>query len=83
MAVKSRFRVMVNSAKCVGCDLCRLRCSFRFTRTFRPSEAKLSVDWSESSRSFEVFLHDDCDHCSLCVKYCTYDALTVEAASSE
>ena len=83
MAVKSRFRVIVDPAKCVGCDLCRLRCSFRFTRTFRPSESKLSVDWNESSRSYDVILHDDCDHCSLCVKYCVYGALIVETAARE
>ena len=83
MAVKSRFRVIVDPAKCVGCDLCRLRCSFRFTRTFRPSEARLSVNWNESDRSYDLFLHDDCDHCSLCVKYCVYDALLVETAARE
>jgi Fe-S-cluster-containing dehydrogenase component len=83
MAVKSRFRVIVDPAKCVGCDLCRLRCSFRFTKTFRPSESKLSVDRNESSRSYEVVLHDDCDHCSLCVKYCVYGALIVETAARE
>jgi NAD-dependent dihydropyrimidine dehydrogenase PreA subunit len=80
MAVKSRFRVIVDPAQCVGCALCQLRCSFRFTKTFRPSEAKISVDWNESSRSYEVALADDCDHCGLCARYCVYGALIVEKA---
>ena len=80
MAVKSRFRVIVDPAKCVGCDLCRLRCSFRFAKTFRPSEARISIDWNESLRGYEVALHDDCDHCGLCARYCVYGALIIEKA---
>ncbi len=78
MAVKSHFRIMADPVKCVGCALCQLRCSFRFTKAFGLSEAKIDIDWNETVYNYSISFSDGCDSCGLCVKYCVYGALTAE-----
>lgn len=75
---KSRFQIVAESSKCVGCFLCQLRCSFRFVRRFEPSAAKIMVDRRPEGWGYDVWFTEDCDDCGLCAKYCVYDALLLQ-----
>jgi Fe-S-cluster-containing dehydrogenase component len=75
---KSAFKMVSDSTKCVGCLLCQMRCSFRFTGTFGPAQARIDIDWSDADCGYGISFTPDCDNCALCAKYCVYGALAAE-----
>ena len=78
MAVKKGLKININSENCVGCRLCQMRCSFRFTKRFSFSDARIDIDWNEEQCRYDVSLNEGCDRCGLCVASCVYGTLTLE-----
>jgi formate hydrogenlyase subunit 6/NADH:ubiquinone oxidoreductase subunit I len=78
MAVKKGLKININSENCVGCRLCQMRCSFRFTKRFSFSDARIDIDWNEEQCRYDVSLNEECDRCGLCVDSCVYGTLTLE-----
>jgi len=78
MAKKKGLKIITNSDNCVGCRLCQMRCSFRFTKSFSFSDARIDIDWNEEQCLYDIKLSDECDRCGLCVASCVYGALTLE-----
>jgi formate dehydrogenase beta subunit len=73
--------ILVDPAKCVGCFRCALMCSFRFEGAFNPSYAKIKIvppDRSTPPGESQISFSDDCDGCGICVRSCSYGALTRE-----
>jgi formate hydrogenlyase subunit 6/NADH:ubiquinone oxidoreductase subunit I len=66
----------VEPAKCVGCLICEIRCSFRATGAFHPAQARIRIERVERRESefLPVFLAA-CDNCGLCAQHCPYGAL--------
>ncbi len=73
----SKFQVQVHAENCVGCLVCQVRCSLRFTRSFNPLESRLVVQRVDGQRIFDVSLTPECDHCGLCARDCVYGALVL------
>lgn len=71
--------VKANAAKCTGCLTCELCCSLRFDRVFRPAGAALWVRrLAGGENEYEISFTSRCDNCGICVRYCSYGALTQE-----
>lgn len=75
---KGRFNVSAIPEKCVGCRLCQMRCSFRFTRKFSFSGGRVEVTWLENLHRYGIFFDGGGDACGLCVRSCVYGALELE-----
>ena len=78
MATKKGFNIITDSENCVGCLLCQMRCSFRFTKRFSFSDARINIEWNEEQCRYDISLNEECDGCGLCVHSCVYGALTLE-----
>jgi formate hydrogenlyase subunit 6/NADH:ubiquinone oxidoreductase subunit I len=78
MAAKKGLNIITNAENCVGCQLCQMRCSFRLTRRFSFSDARIDIDWNEKQCRYDISLNDSCDRCGLCVTACVYGALMLE-----
>jgi formate dehydrogenase beta subunit len=73
--------ILVDPTKCVGCFRCALMCSLRFEGAFNPGYAKIKIvppDRSTPPGESEISFTDDCDNCGICVRTCSYGALTRE-----
>jgi len=73
--------ILADPTKCVGCLRCALMCSFRFEGAFHPGYARIKIvppDRSTPPGEPEIFFSDDCDGCGICVRTCSYGALTRE-----
>jgi formate dehydrogenase beta subunit len=73
--------IMADPTKCVGCLRCALMCSFRFEGAFHPGYARIKIvppDRSTPPGEPEISFSDDCDGCGICVRTCSYGALTRE-----
>ena len=77
MATKKGLDIIINSENCVGCLLCQMRCSFRFTKRFSFSDARIEIEWNEKQCCYKINLSNGCDRCGLCVASCVYGALTL------
>ncbi len=75
---KSRFKIITNPENCVGCRLCQMRCSFRFTKEFSFAESRIEVLWQTNGRRYEIGFNDMCDSCGLCARSCMYEALILQ-----
>ena len=75
---KSRFKIITNPENCVGCRLCQMRCSFRFTKEFSFFNSRIEVVWDENQHHHGITFHEMCDACGLCVRSCVYEALVLE-----
>ena len=78
---KSRFNILSNPKDCVGCRLCQMRCSFRFTKMYSLSHSLIEITWNEKQLRYHITFNDLCDSCGLCVQACVYDALSLEKES--
>lgn len=76
---QSKFDVIVDNSKCVGCQLCQMRCSLRFTNIFRPSESRIAIELTDSNPRYSIKFLPNCDKCGLCARYCLYGALSLES----
>jgi NADPH-dependent glutamate synthase beta subunit-like oxidoreductase/ferredoxin len=73
--------ILADPTKCVGCLRCALMCSFRFEGAFHPGYARIKIvppDRSTPPGEPEISFSDDCDGCGICVRTCSYGALTRE-----
>ena len=73
-------------SRCYGCRTCELACSWHTHRVFSPALSKIQVS-RDNRTGTSVWSIDDsgCDLCRteaepLCVRYCSYEALTVGEA---
>jgi ferredoxin len=73
----SKFEIVAEPAKCVGCLICSLRCSLRFEKAFNPMKAAIRVI-TYFDRDNEISFSDHCDSCGICARYCPYGALTLK-----
>ncbi len=80
MAVHKKGRALtVKEARCAGCLICALRCSFRFEREFNPARAAIRVLRANNDNSeFNIIFTDQCDNCGICARFCPYGALIQE-----
>ena len=69
---------MTSREKCVGCRLCQMRCSFRFTKNFSFTGSRVEVIWDEDRHRYDITFDERCDACGLCVRSCVYRALDLE-----
>jgi ferredoxin len=71
--------ITVKASQCTGCLVCELRCSLRFEKAFNPARAAIQVRRQVGSVSeYEIGFTEKCDNCGLCVRFCSYGALTQE-----
>lgn len=71
--------IEADAAKCVGCLICELHCSLRFEKAFNPAKAAIRIQkLVEAENEYEISFSDKCDNCGICVRYCSYGALTQE-----
>lgn len=70
--------IKVYPAKCAGCLICELRCSFRFERAFNPIRAAIKVARSNREGEFSILFTEKCDNCGICARFCPYGALIQE-----
>lgn len=71
--------IKVHPEKCTGCLVCELRCSLRFEKAFNPAKAAIEIRRGvQSANEYEISFGDRCDNCGICVRYCSYGALTQE-----
>ncbi len=74
---------IVRAAKaCYGCRACELVCSFHFRGLFAPGGGAIKVWKRNSDADIAWTVDSSCDGCAgekglLCVRYCTYKALSV------
>ena len=70
------FEIVKDEEKCAGCLMCQMRCSYRFTKTFNPSQSAIEIlRQPEGKREFRIEFLETCDECGLCARHCTYGAL--------
>jgi len=76
--------VIADASKCTGCLICELRCSLRFEKAFNPAKAAIVIRRQvQSPNEYEISFTDRCDSCGICVRYCSYGALTQEKRRRE
>ena len=83
MVANKDLNIITYSENCVGCRLCQMRCSFRFTKRFSFSDARIDIDWNDEQCRYDVSLNEECDRCGLCVASCVYGTLTLEKESAK
>jgi NADPH-dependent glutamate synthase beta subunit-like oxidoreductase len=68
--------IVVDGTKCTVCMVCQMICSFKFTgNAFNLSEAAIKLKRTEQG-TCEIEFTEKCDHCGLCARYCSYEALS-------
>lgn len=68
-----KFKIEARAEKCTGCLRCQLACSYLYTRTFNPNEARICLD--VSGADFSIYFNEDCSECGVCADDCFFDAL--------
>jgi Fe-S-cluster-containing dehydrogenase component len=69
--------IAVEPRNCTQCYCCQLRCSLAFTGDFNPEKARIIIEPPD-----RIDFTDEClIGCSLCVRYCPYDALSLREKS--
>ena len=95
--LKSAFRTTVGAdvarlkhraALCYGCRTCELVCSLHHVGAFQPARSSISATRRPSRGTVRWTIDETCDLCAgetdaLCVRYCAYGALGIEAEWDE
>jgi NAD-dependent dihydropyrimidine dehydrogenase PreA subunit len=69
--VIEKTNIKVFPEKCTACYSCQLRCSLAYTGAFNPEKARLII-----APPHTISFTDECiKNCSLCARYCAYDAI--------
>ena len=71
------FDILVYSEKCVGCLICQLRCSMRFTNGFNPARAAILINTASDRLGADITFTEECDLCGICARHCPYGALEI------
>jgi NAD-dependent dihydropyrimidine dehydrogenase PreA subunit len=67
----------INPNRCVGCMTCMLRCSYKFSGTYCPALAAVSVSGPDpGGGGFNIYFQDKCDGCGICAAFCLYGGIT-------
>jgi len=74
---KAKFDIVTRPERCVGCRLCQMRCSFRFTKSFSFTAAHVEVSYNERQQIHQIRFDGQCDSCGLCARACTYGAIAL------
>lgn len=75
--------ITTNAARCTGCLACELSCSLRHEKGFNPSGAAIEIRrLVNSANEYTIAFKNTCDNCGICVRYCTYGALSQEKQRS-
>ena len=69
----SKYRIIIDDARCTGCLRCQLACSYAYTKSFNPAAARVRVDLVGVDCA--VRFTEDCVACGLCADNCFYGAL--------
>ena len=65
--------IEVEPRRCTQCHSCQLRCSLAFAGDFNPEKARIIIDPPD-----RIAFTDEClAGCSLCVRYCSYGAISL------
>ncbi len=71
--------IRVYPEKCTGCFVCKLRCSLRFEKAFKPGKAAIKIRRLVGEENeFSISFTEECDNCGICARYCLYGALVGE-----
>lgn len=82
MSKVSKFEIAVETAKCVGCLICALRCSLRLEKAFNPMKAAIRIVCRYDGYN-EISFTDKCDNCGICARSCPYEALILKEVGSD
>ena len=76
--------ITVDPAKCTGCRICQLRCSFRLEKAFGLSRARISIRrLVNQDTEYSISFTSECDACGICARYCPYGALVRQGVREE
>lgn len=75
-------KLIRNPKLCYGCRACELICSFHHRGEFSPGGGAIKVRKDNRTGEISWRKRSTCDFCEgegqlLCIRYCTYKALTV------
>lgn len=77
--MESKFKILVESTKCVRCLTCALNCSFSRIGVFNPMKAYIRVSDPYPFDSVpEISFTEECDNCGICARSCPYGALNLK-----
>lgn len=63
--------IKVNTKKCTSCMACQYICSLSYAGSFNPEKSHIVIKPPD-----EISFTEECkDGCSLCTKYCAFDAI--------
>lgn len=79
---ENELKVVRNSERCYGCRACEIVCSYHHLRAFSPGGGSIRVDKDHGTGKIAWSIHSTCDFCTgeqspLCVRYCSYEALSI------
>lgn len=76
-----RKKIFTFAERCTGCLNCQLYCSFTYTRTFNPAQARIQIKRGKTTQEI-IFTHD-CNACGICAIYCAYGGISLQAEGAE
>ncbi len=69
--------ILIDAAKCTGCQTCAYYCSLSKLGYFNPLKANIKVRVNTVlGKLNEISFTDECEDCGICARYCPYGALT-------
>jgi anaerobic carbon-monoxide dehydrogenase iron sulfur subunit len=69
--------IIVDPARCTGCESCVLNCSFAHTSAISLNQSRILIERDEEQAAFRPRVCTQCDG-RFCVKACPVDALSVD-----
>lgn len=84
---EGNIKIILDEQRCRGCNSCMLACSFHHHGTFSKEASSIQISWDYVSGKIIWRINPNCDLCEkesecLCIKYCPYEALSVEPTGS-
>lgn len=69
--------ILIDAAKCTGCQTCTYYCSLSKLGYFNPLKANIKVRVNTVfGKLNEISFTEECEDCGICARYCPYGALT-------
>jgi formate dehydrogenase (NADP+) beta subunit len=63
--------------KCALCSSCQFRCSLIYTGSFNQNLSGITISEMKPADK-KIIFNDNCIGCSICARYCTYDAIELK-----